>query len=74
MDNADVADIVDSVRDLEPGETGTWATPICKRTFPFLDPQVLAKTLENFPRPILDVEVYHKPNGQGYVAHIRSLN
>ena len=73
MDSADVADIMDSVAKLVPGETGTWSTPICKRTFPFHDPQVLARTLETFPRPVVDVEVYHKPGG-GYVAHIRSLN
>ena len=70
----DVEEIVEAVRRLEPGETGSWPAPTCKGTFPFLDPQALQAYLGSVGRPILDVEVYHKPNGGGYVAHVRTLN
>ncbi len=70
----DVEEIVEGVRRLEPGETGSWPLPTCKRTFPFGDPQALLKFLSNLGRPILDVEVYRKPNRGGYVAHVRTLN
>ena len=70
----DVEEIVDGVRRLEPGETGSWPAATCKRTLTFLDPQALLKALETFERPILDVEVYHKPKGGGFVAHVTGLN
>ena len=70
----DAGEIVEAVKRLEPGETGSWPAPTCKRTFPFGDPQALLKFLSNLGRPILDVEVHHKPKGGGYVAHVRTLN
>ena len=70
----DVEEIIEGVRRLQPGETGSWPAATCKRTIPFVDPRALLKALEAFERPILDVEVYRKPNQQGYVAHVRSLN
>ena len=70
----DVGEIVEGVKRLEPGETGSWPAVTCKRTIPFHDPQTLLKVLESFERPILDIEVYHKPHGGGYVAHVRTLN
>ena len=70
----DPGEIVEAVRRLEPGETGSWPAPTCKRTFPFTDPQALLAQLASIGRPILDVEVYRKPNHQGFVAHVRMLN
>ena len=70
----DVEDIVEGVKRLEDGETGSWPAPTCKGTFPFVDPQALLAYLANVERPILDVEVYRKPNRGGYVAHVRTLN
>ena len=67
-------ELVEAVKRLEPGETGSWPAPTCKQTFPFGEPQTLQAFLSNCRRPILDVEVYHKPNGGGYVAHVRMLN
>ena len=70
----DLEEIVEQVRRLEPGETGSWPAATCKKTFPFVDPQALLAQLVNIERPILDVEVYRKPKAAGFVAYVRMLN
>ena len=70
----DVEEIIAGVRRLKPGETGSWPAPTCKGTFPFTDPQTLLAHLSTIQRPILDVEVYRKPQHGGFVAYVRTLN
>ena len=70
----DAKQILEAVRGLEPGDTGSWPKPTCKRTFPFRDPQALQAHLGGIERPIYSIEVYHRPNGGGYVAYIYMLN
>ena len=70
----DFREIVEAVKGLEPGDTGSWSAPTCKRTFPFHNVQALEAHLAAIDRPISQVSVYHKPQGGGFVAYIQMLN
>lgn len=68
----DVQAIVEWTQTLQPGETATWRTVVCKQTLPFEQASELAAALQRQPRVVSQVDVYRRPTG-GFVAYIYTV-